>query len=308
MFPAHYDAETGVFDDVDNFLTLGGLADSFYEYLIKVFVYSGQRKEDLFLRKLYDEAVDGIEKHMTRFSVSDDLYYMQQILLPSNVEVPHMEHLACFVPGMLVVGVMNEKHDDKKNARHLNLAKKLMETCYQMYHRQPTGLSPEAVRFPNMTYYDSAYRLRPEVVESLFYLYRITKDPKYREYGWEMFQSIEKNARVLHGYATVQDVGEMPAQVENQMESFFLAETLKYHYLLQAPDDVLSLEEFVFNTEAHPLRIVKPDAATMETGNFEVQRRRSFNSPRSVRNYAAEEELRQAEEASLRGASQTTSL
>jgi mannosyl-oligosaccharide alpha-1,2-mannosidase len=43
---------------------------------------------------------------------------------------------------------------------------------------------------------------------------------------------------------------------DNMMQSFFLAETLKYLYLLFSPPSVISFDEWVFNTEAHPLRIV----------------------------------------------------
>lgn len=172
-----------------------------------------------------------------------------------------MDHLLCFVPGLLALGTLAETQDTKKNERHLGIAKQLMETCYQMYHRQPTGLSPDIVSFPGMNVYDGKYRLRPETVESLFYLYRVTKDQKYRDYGWEIFQAIERHARTEHGYGAVLNVEELPARTENKMESFFLAETLKYHYLLQGPDDLIPLDEYVFNTEAHPLRIRKSTAA-----------------------------------------------
>ncbi|CAI5714244.1 unnamed protein product [Peronospora destructor] len=101
----------------------------------------------------------------------------------------------------------------------------------------------------------SIYILRPETVESLFYLYRVTKNPKYREYGWKIFEALETHAKTKHGYASVVDVTELPAQTKNKMESFFLAETLKYHYLLQAPESLIPLDTYVFNTEAHPFRI-----------------------------------------------------
>lgn len=166
-----------------------------------------------------------------------------------------MDHLLCFVPGMLALGTLYETQDLKKNEKHLDIAKKLMKTCYEMYHRQRTGLSPDIVSFPHMRVRDAKYKLRPEAIESLFYLYRVTKDVKYRNQGWEIFQSIEKHAKLKFGYGAVKDVTDLPAKKDNKMESFFLAETLKYHFLLQAPDDVIPLDEFVFNTEAHPLRI-----------------------------------------------------
>ena len=99
---------------------------------------------------------------------------------------------------------------------------------------------------------------RPETVESLFVMYRLTKDKKYREWGWRIFQAFEKNMRVESGYASVTDVSRYPAPRSDKMESFFLAETLKYLFLLFGDNDsILSLDEWVFNTEAHPLPVWK---------------------------------------------------
>lgn len=97
---------------------------------------------------------------------------------------------------------------------------------------------------------------RPETVESLFYLYRLTKDQRYREWGWNIFQSFERYTKLRDGgYACLRNV-RTTGNFRDRMESFFLAETLKYLYLLFEDDDsVLSLREWVFNTEAHPLPI-----------------------------------------------------
>lgn len=100
------------------------------------------------------------------------------------------------------------------------------------------------------------YMLRPEVVESFYILNKITGDPIYREWGWEIFQSIEKFCKHPFGYGHFPDVTNAKRTAENNMESFFLGETLKYLYLLMDPDsEVDLLETHVFNTEAHPLRM-----------------------------------------------------
>ncbi|CAI5723676.1 unnamed protein product [Peronospora destructor] len=255
LFPVHFDAAHGKFDTKSNLIKLGADGDSFYEYLLKVYIYSGKRQEDKYLRELYDDAVRGMEEYLLYFSIPDDLYFLQELTVPSLSPVLGMDHLACFIPGMLALGTLSETQDHAKNAKHLELAEKLMETCYQFYHRQVTGLSPDRVGFPTMHAISSNYILRPETVESLFYLYRVTKNPKYREYGWKIFEALETHAKTKHGYAGVVDVTELPAQTENKMESFFLAETLKYHYLLQAPESLIPLDTYVFNTEAHPFRI-----------------------------------------------------
>lgn len=98
--------------------------------------------------------------------------------------------------------------------------------------------------------------LRPETVESLFVLYRVTKDPIYRDWGWEIAQAFQRHCRVdSGGYTIVSHIDRPHPQKKNEMESFFLAETLKYLFLLFSDDDFIPLDQWVFNTEAHPLPI-----------------------------------------------------
>lgn len=130
-----------------------------------------------------------------------------------------------------------------------------------MYSRSETGISPEYIQFPKDNDFvpgggGAHYLLRPEAVESFFILHQVTKDPIYREWGWEVFQSIEKYCRVGVGYGTLSNVNNPNGQPRDKMETFFLAETLKYLYLLFDPEtEVDVLNKHVFNTEAHPLRI-----------------------------------------------------
>ncbi|KAK4224561.1 family 47 putative glycoside hydrolase [Podospora fimiseda] len=106
--------------------------------------------------------------------------------------------------------------------------------------------------------HDKRYILRPEAIESVWYMYRITGDPKWQEKGWKMFESVIKYTQTEVGHTAVRDVtnAEIPGQ-EDSMESFWLAETLKYFYLLFADPEVISLDDWVLNTEAHPFRRMK---------------------------------------------------
>ncbi|KAK0274334.1 hypothetical protein LTR91_006339 [Friedmanniomyces endolithicus] len=103
---------------------------------------------------------------------------------------------------------------------------------------------------------DRRYILRPEAIESVFYLYRITNDPHYREVGWKMFLAISEATRVVGGYgnAAIDDVTKGAPEMRDSMESFWTAETLKYFWLLFAGFEEGSLDEWVFNTEAHAFR------------------------------------------------------
>ncbi|KAF5383589.1 hypothetical protein D9615_003579 [Tricholomella constricta] len=97
--------------------------------------------------------------------------------------------------------------------------------------------------------------LRPETVESLYILWRATGDLKWRERGRQIFQAIEKEAKTPSGYASLRSVDVSPAPLDDNMPSYFLAETLKYLYLLFINDDPIPLDQWVFNTEAHPFPV-----------------------------------------------------
>lgn len=97
-----------------------------------------------------------------------------------------------------------------------------------------------------------AYILRPEIIESAYYLYFYTHDIKYQEMGKIFFDALVKHCRAESGYASLRNVE--TKEKSDRMESFLLAETFKYLYLLFARPDTLDLKKVVFNTEAHPIR------------------------------------------------------
>ncbi|CAK7208695.1 hypothetical protein SCUCBS95973_000189 [Sporothrix curviconia] len=104
---------------------------------------------------------------------------------------------------------------------------------------------------------DRRYILRPEAIESVWYMYRITGDPSWQEKGWRMFQAVIRASRTEYGHSAIDDVTADPNQPITQldnMESFWFAETLKYFYLLFTTPDVISLDDYVLNTEAHPFK------------------------------------------------------
>jgi mannosyl-oligosaccharide alpha-1,2-mannosidase len=114
---------------------------------------------------------------------------------------------------------------------------------------------------------DPGYYLRPEAIESLFILYRITGKPEFQDAAWRMFGSMVAATQTAQAYSGVVDV-RAPAMTEktNSMESFWLAETLKYFYLIFSEPTLLSLDDWVFNTEAHPFRILKIGKGELRKG------------------------------------------
>ncbi|XP_065584891.1 mannosyl-oligosaccharide 1,2-alpha-mannosidase IA-like isoform X2 [Artemia franciscana] len=252
LYPNYLNSRTGKWGQTH--MSLGALGDSFYEYLLKAYLQSG--KEDSDARTLYIEAMEAIDKWMIRESRSGLLYVSDM----KYERLEHkMDHLACFSGGMFALGA-HTLHDSSA-ARHMDIGKGLTNTCHESYIRSETGLGPEAFRFSDglearaLKSNEKYYILRPEVVESYFILWRLTKDKKYREWGWEAVQALEAHCRVDHGYSGIKNVYNINSQKDDVQQSFLLAETLKYLYLLFSDDRLISLDQWVFNTEAHPLPI-----------------------------------------------------
>lgn len=116
------------------------------------------------------------------------------------------------------------------------------------YHLRYTPLSPfPQIKFPLTT-------TSPEAIESIFILYRITGDQTLQDSAWRMFQSIAHHTEAQYGNAALEDITKLPPPKADTMESFWTAETLKYFYLIFSEPDVISLDKYVLNTEAHPFK------------------------------------------------------
>ena len=101
--------------------------------------------------------------------------------------------------------------DSPRAKRDLAVAKALMYTCYQMYHRMQSGISAEYVEFVDGVDFRPGanvafYILRPETAESLFYLQQLTGDPLYREWAWEIWSNIDRHCRTDVGYGALRNV------------------------------------------------------------------------------------------------------
>ncbi|KAI0841532.1 glycoside hydrolase family 47 protein [Hypoxylon sp. FL0890] len=288
LVPIFVNPESGRFTSRE--IRLGSRGDSYYEYLVKQFLQtSGQ--EPVYL-EMWEEALEGIRKHLITTAKHSGLKFVAELPQGIGGPLsPKMDHLVCFLPGLIAVGAtrghtLSEARTwpgwDQKKEDQIQLARDLMKTCWGMYAVTETGLAPEIAWFhadeedlrpapgnrPLASTRNSlaswkrdfiikpldAHNLqRPETVESLFVLWRITEDPLYREWGWKIFNAFEKHTKLSQkqGYTSVNNVNAVPPPPRDNMESFWLAETLKYLYLLFSPNDFLPLTEVVFNTEAH---------------------------------------------------------
>merc|ERR1740124_1797893 len=247
LYRVYGDIHTG---NLKGGVSFGAFGDSFYEYLLKTWIQTGRKHQ--WLRDMYDRAVDGLESILK--------YTPSRLPWIPGLKHDSMEHLTCFVPGMLALGTLGMPASERVE-RDLHIAKGLMETCWQMNKRTKTGIAPDEIRFDsfkpgNWTVSNEEYKLRPETIESLFVLHKITGDSTYRDKGWELFQNINKYCRTEHGYGHLPDVNDPNKPPSDKMESFWVGETLKYHYLLQIPESARPKDyDWVFNTEAHLLPI-----------------------------------------------------
>mmetsp|Transcript_29211 Transcript_29211/g.58298 ORF Transcript_29211/g.58298 Transcript_29211/m.58298 type:complete len:332 (-) Transcript_29211:122-1117(-) len=240
---------------VGNKISLGACGDSYYEYLLKHWVQTGKTKTAL--KDQWKKAMREMQDKLV-LKTSGGLTFVAE----SNPSVRHrMDHLGCFIPGMLMMGAKTLPEDEVDPAWE-PLAAEITETCYQMYKRSPSGLSAEyyefhlqAVEGQDMTIPKDAPHnlLRPEAVEAIYYMHYYTGDPKYRRMAYDMFAAFQKHCKAAHGYSALADVRK--PRHKDEQESFWLAETLKYFYLIFAPRTTFSMEEWVLNTEAQPLPI-----------------------------------------------------
>ncbi|EKX40999.1 hypothetical protein GUITHDRAFT_75084 [Guillardia theta CCMP2712] len=225
--------------------TLGSGGDSFFEYLLKEQLLQSSSRSQLvdMYEWLTSRLLDGHANQLIRRVHGVDFLVNRRC---------DYEHLTCFVPGMLALGASQLKGN---RSSQLSLARRLMESCIYLYQASPTGLAPDtgSVCGDQFTANSPEYLLRPETVESLFILFRVTKDGRYREIAWEIFRSIEKYCKVESGgYSGLVNVNDVNGSKNDNMPSYFIAETLKYLYLI-FDDAAVSLDDFVFTTEAHPL-------------------------------------------------------
>ncbi len=211
---------------------VGGGIDSYYEYLHKCALLTGDRD----CRRMWSASKRALRR------LADDgptgLWYGQVDRITGQRQASEFGALHAFLPGLLALA------GDVKRARRLE------DSCLKMWTLH--GIEPEVLNYDTMQVVHPGYPLRPEIVESAFYLWRATKDERYQEMGRRFLEDLVTHCRTDSGYTVLDDV--VTKAQGDAMPSYFLAETLKYLYLLFASDDALDLEAVVLNTEAHPLR------------------------------------------------------
>jgi mannosidase alpha-like ER degradation enhancer 2 len=225
------DVETGKWTDPTAGI-MGGI-DSYYEYLLKASILF----DDKDCARMWRESVTAIDKYLADQEPTG-LWYGQANMNSGKRTHTNYGSLDAFYPAVLALG------DD------VHRAAELQESSYKMWN--VAGIEPETLDYAKMQITSPGYELRPEIIESTYYLYHYTHEAKYLAMGKTYLDSLVKWCRTEDGYAALKDV--RTKEKRDSMESFFFAETLKYLYLLFAPESTLEFDSVVFNTEAHPLK------------------------------------------------------
>ena len=233
---------TGEWTDRESHIS-GGI-DSYYEYLLKGWLLFGDKD----CERMWRASIESLNRTVADETPSG-LWYGHVNMDTGKRLATHFGALDAFFAGELAL------------SGDLDRAKRLEESSYKMW--TALGVEPEEIDYSTMKIASDGYALRPEVIESAYYLYRLTNDPRYLEMGRTFFESLEKYCRTDVAYAALSNV--TTKTKSDDMESFFLAETLKYLYLLFAPTETVDLSKVVFNTEAHPLRRTPESEAQVQT-------------------------------------------
>jgi hypothetical protein len=222
--------ETGAWTSTDSHIS-GGI-DSYYEYLWKCWRLFGDKD----CRAMWNASIPAVHKYLAD-ETGNGLWYGHADMQTGKRTETTYGALDAFFPALLAL------------SGDLERARRLQASSLKMWNLH--SIEPETLDYKTMRVVAGSYHLRPEIVESTYYLYHYTRNPQYRQMGEKMFDDFVKYCRTDSGYAALADA--ISKRQLDEMESFVLAETFKYFYLLFAPPETLQFDKVIFNTEAHPL-------------------------------------------------------
>jgi mannosidase alpha-like ER degradation enhancer 2 len=213
---------------------ISGAIDSYYEYLLKCWLLF----DDQDCKRMWQDSIASINKYLADQTSGSELWYGHADMNSGTRTATIFGALDAFFPAVLAL------------SGDLNRAKRLQASSFKMW--QLHGIETEELNYRTMEVTSAGYVLRPEIVESTYYLYQYTRDPKYLAMGQVLFADFVKYCKTDEAYASLKSV--VTKEKRDLMHSFLFAETFKYFYLLFAPPKTVNLKKIIFNTEAHPIR------------------------------------------------------
>ena len=223
--------ETGSWTNTDSHIS--GAIDSYYEYLLKCSLLFGDQD----CGRMWKDSIGPINKYLAD-DFKGELWYGHADMNTGARRATTYGALYAFFPAVLAL------------SGDMRRAKELQDSSFLMWFNQ--GIEPQEFDYRERKVISPAYPLRPEIVESTYYLYHYTKQTKYLLMGEKLWRDFVKNCRTDEGYAALKSV--VTKEQADSMQSFLFAETFKYFYLLFSPPDTLDFNNVIFNTEAHPIK------------------------------------------------------
>ena len=256
--------DTGQWTNTDSHIS--GAIDSYYEYLLKCAILFNDRD----CRRMWNKSIAAINKYLADESFSEvftdtkgpdwrmgrgswTLWYGHADMNTGKRTATTYGALDAFFPAVLAL------------SGDLNRARRLQRSSFAMWNEH--GIEPEEFDFVKDEIVHAGYPLRPEIVESAYYLHHYTnaqsKGPRraprgnvpqeeYLKMGEKMWKDFVTHCRTEKAYAALKSV--VTKEKSDAMQSFLFAETFKYFYLLFEPRATLNFDRVIFNTEAHPVR------------------------------------------------------
>ena len=224
-------ASTGQWIDTRSFIGAG--ADSYFEYLYKSWLLF----KDPDLKAMWDTSIAAINKYIPEESDTSIWYGFVDMHTGAGTNSVVTLYDA-FFPSILAMN------------GDLHRAEKLQHTWDWLWNRY--GLEPMEYDFHKQVPLDPVYDLNPEIIESAFYLHSLTGKQRYRDMGQTYYNDILQYCRTPIAFSSISDV--RTKQQNNELPTFFFAETMKYFYLLFGGNPSINIRDYVFNTEANPFR------------------------------------------------------
>ncbi|MGQ0762312.1 MAG: glycoside hydrolase family 47 protein [Acidobacteriota bacterium] len=227
--------ETGLWTNTDSHIS--GAIDSYYEYLLKCAILFNDKD----CWRMWNESIVAINKYLrdeTKGRMRPELWYGHADMNTGQRTATTYGALDAFFPAVLAL------------SGDLNRARLLQESSFAMWNKH--GIEPERFDYMKNEVVSAGYPLRPEIVESTYFLYHFTRDPAYLRMGEKMWKDFVTHCQTEEAYAALKSV--VTKEKSDSMQSFLFAETFKYFYLLFEPRMKLNFDKVIFNTEAHPVR------------------------------------------------------
>ncbi|KAJ5247084.1 Mannosyl-oligosaccharide alpha-1-2-mannosidase [Penicillium chermesinum] len=252
----------------DSVVSWNGGDDSFYEYLIKAYVYDPTRFATY--KDRWVLAAESTIKNLASHPKPRPELTFLSSYNNGNYDLSS-QHLTCFDGGSFLLGGTVLGRQD-----FIDFGLDLVHGCEATYNETLTKIGPDSfgwdpskVPSDQQDFYEKAgfyinsgyYVLRPEVIESFYYAYRVTGAEIYRNWVWNAFVAINATTRTDSGFAGITNVNAPNGgSKDDNQESFLFAEVLKYSYMVHAEDAEWQVQKgdkntFVFNTEAHPFSV-----------------------------------------------------